>query len=60
MPPCGFWGITATAYGWVLPLIGLALMGIMFFVCFRGFGCGGGRMRRVGDDPQSRGEPKRP
>jgi hypothetical protein len=56
MPPCGFWGIAATAYWWVLPLIGLVLMGVMFFVCFRGFGCAGGRRRRFGDDPGLRRE----
>ncbi len=47
MPWCGFWGATS-AFWWVLPLIGLVLMGVMFVVCFRGFGCfgrTGGRCR---------------
>ncbi len=48
MPWCGFWG-TGFAYWWVLPLIGLVFMGLMFFVCFRGFGCMGGRRRTSGD-----------
>ncbi len=43
MPWCGFWGATGSLW-WVLPLIGLVLMGVMFFVCFRGFGC----VRRMG------------
>lgn len=38
MPWCGFWGATGS-FWWVLPLIGLIFMGVMFFVCFRGF-CG--------------------
>jgi hypothetical protein len=37
----GFW--------WVLPLIGLVFMGVMFFVCFRGFGCMGRRRRTSGE-----------
>ncbi len=47
MPWCGYWG-TGAAYWWILPLIGLVFMGLMFFVCFRGFGCMGGR-RTSGD-----------
>ncbi len=49
MPWCGFWGTTGFAYWWLLPLIGLVFMGLMFFVCFRGFGCMGGRRRTSGD-----------
>ncbi len=49
MPWCGFWGTTGAAYWWILPLIGLVLMGVMFFVCFRGFGCMGGRRRTPGE-----------
>src|SRR5512133_4317276 len=47
MPWCGLWGTTGSAIWWVLPLIGLVFMGVMFFVCFRGFGlgCMGGRRR---------------
>lgn len=48
MPWCGYWGAT-TAYWWILPLVGLVFMGVMFFVCFRGFGCMGGRRRAPGD-----------
>jgi hypothetical protein len=42
MPWCGFLG---TAYWWVLPLIGLVFLGVMLFVCSRGFGCMGGWRR---------------
>lgn len=56
MPWCGFWGTTGTAYGWVLPLVGLVFMGVMLFVCFRGFGCMGGRHRTFGEDPGLRRE----
>jgi hypothetical protein len=49
MPWCGIWGTTGVAYGWILPLIGLVFMGIMFFACFRRFGCLGGRRRSSGD-----------
>ncbi len=48
MPWCGLWGTTGAAYWWILPLIGLVFMGVMFFVCFRGFGCMGGRRRAPG------------
>ncbi len=34
---------------WILPLIGLVFMGVMLFVCSRGFGCMGGRRRTSGD-----------
>jgi hypothetical protein len=37
----GFW--------WILPLIGLVFMGIMFFVCSRGFGCLGRHRRTSGE-----------
>ena len=36
MPWCGSWGTAAGGLWWPLPLIGLVLMGVMFFVCFRG------------------------
>ncbi len=49
MPWCGFWGTTGAAYWWILPLIGLVIMSVMFFVCFRGFGCTGGRRRTPGE-----------
>ncbi len=49
MPWCGIWGTTGVAYWWILPLIGLVFMSVMFFVCFRGFGCMGGRRRAPGE-----------
>lgn len=51
MPLCGFWGATVSSFWWVLPLIGLVVMAIMFFVCFRGMGCGcmGERRRSSGE-----------
>ncbi len=45
MPWCGYWGTTGSPYWWVLPLIGLAVLGVMFFACSRRFGCMGGRWR---------------
>ncbi len=38
MPWCGFWGAPFGGFWWLMPLFGLLFMGIMFFVCFRGFG----------------------
>lgn len=49
MPCFGHWGASGAVYWWVLPLFGLVFMGIMFFVCARGSGCGGGRRRAAGD-----------
>ena len=49
MPWCGFWGTTGFACWWILPLIGLVSIGLMVFVCFRRFGCMGGRRRTSGD-----------
>lgn len=51
MPWCGYWGTGGIALWWVLPLIGLVLMGVMSFICFRRFGiaCMGGRRRRSGE-----------
>ncbi len=49
MPLCGYWGTAAGAFWWVLPLIGLVVMGAMFFVCSRGFGCMGIRRRTSGE-----------
>ncbi len=49
MPWCGFWGTTGFGYWWIVPLLGLVFMAVMFFVCFRGFGCMGGRRRTSGD-----------
>ncbi len=46
MPWCGFWG--AAAYWWIVPLIFLVFMGVMFFGCFRVFGCMGRRRRAEG------------
>jgi hypothetical protein len=50
MPWCGLWGTGGIAYWWILPLIGLVFMGVMFFFCFRGFGCMGGRRRRSAEN----------
>ncbi len=41
----GTWGGAAGGYWWIAPLVGLAFMALMAFVCFRGFGCMGGRRR---------------
>ncbi len=49
MPWCASWGTAGSAFWWVLPLIGLAFMAVMFFACFRGFGCMGGRRRTSGE-----------
>lgn len=45
MPWCGYWGASSAAYSWVLPLVGLAFLGLVFFVCSRRRGCTGGRRR---------------
>jgi hypothetical protein len=47
MPWCGYWGMAG--FWWILPLTGLVFMGVMFFVCFRGFGCMGRRRRTSGE-----------
>jgi hypothetical protein len=39
MPWCGYWATGGFALWWILPLIGIALMGVMFFVCSRRFAC---------------------
>ena len=43
MPWCGYWGTAGSAFWWVLPLIGLVVMGVIFFACFRAFACMNGR-----------------
>jgi uncharacterized membrane protein len=43
---CGGWG-TGSGLWWIFPLIGLAVMVAMAFVCVRGAGCFG---RRAGGD----------
>lgn len=43
MPWCGYWGAAASGLWWLMPLFGLACMGLMFFLCFRGFGWMAGR-----------------
>jgi hypothetical protein len=48
MPWCGYWATGGFALWWLLPLIGIALMGVMFFVCSRRFACMGGRRRICG------------
>ncbi len=45
MPWCGSLGVAGTGFWWVVPLIGLVIMALMCFACFRGFGCMGGRRR---------------
>ncbi len=45
MPWCGYWATSGSAYWWVLPLIGLAFLGVMLFACSRRFGCMRGRRR---------------
>ena len=49
MPWCGYWGASGGGFWWLLPLIGLVLMGVMLFVCFRGFGCMGRRRGTSGE-----------
>jgi hypothetical protein len=49
MPWCGYWGTGAGGLWWLLPLIGLAFMAVMLFVCSRGFGCMGRRRRTSGE-----------
>jgi hypothetical protein len=49
MPWCGYWGATGSTFWWILPLVGLVVMGLMFFVCSRRFGCMGGRRRTSGE-----------
>jgi hypothetical protein len=46
MPWCGF-GTAIGGFWWLFPLVGLVFMGLMIFVCFRGFGvaCMGRRER---------------
>lgn len=38
MPWCGTWGTTDWGLWWLMPLLGLVFMGVMAFLCFRGFG----------------------
>ncbi len=49
MPWCGYWGLDGFAYWWILPLIGLVVTGLMFFICSRGFGCMGRRRWTSGE-----------
>ncbi len=49
MPWCGYWETAGAAYWWILPVIGLVFMGVMFFLCFRGFGCMGTRRSGPGE-----------
>jgi hypothetical protein len=51
MPWCGWWS-TTPAFWWLMPLFGLLFMGLMVFLCFRGFGCmprGRGRSGELGE-----------
>ncbi len=59
MPWCGYAG-TGGALWWVLPLIGLVIMGVMVFACLRGFGrCMGARRRTPGELSQLQHEIER-
>jgi hypothetical protein len=50
MPWCGSWGVAVGGFWWLFPLLGLAFMGVMMFLCFRGFGFGCmGRRPRSGE-----------
>ncbi len=53
MPWCT-WGTAGSCYWWLMPLIGLVLMGVMFFVCFRGLCCCMGRRRRTSGEASDR------
>ncbi len=50
---CGSWGTAGGGLWWLLPLIGLVLMGVMLFVCFRGF-TGIGRRQRTSAELSAR------
>ena len=53
--PCGYWATALGAYWWILPLIGLVFVGLMLFICFRGFGFGClGRWRRYSGELSQR------
>ena len=56
MPCLGTWGTVGSGFWWVMPLVGLVLMGVMFFVCFRGFGCMGRRRPTSGELSDLRGD----
>lgn len=49
MPWCGYWGTPVGGFWWLMPLFGLAFMGVMAFLCFRGMGCMAGRRRPGGE-----------
>ncbi len=55
MPWCGYLGTFGSVFWWVPPLMLFVLMGLMFFVCSRGFGCMGRRRTTYGfSDVQQR------
>ena len=39
---CGTWAASG-GWWWIFPLLGMAMMAVFAFVCFRGFGCMGWR-----------------
>jgi hypothetical protein len=49
MPWCGYWGAPVGGFWWLMPLFGLAFMGIMAFLCFRGMGWMAARRRSGGE-----------
>lgn len=51
MPWCGYGGAALGGWWWIFPLVGLLFMGVMFFLCFRGFGarCMGRRRGSSGE-----------
>jgi hypothetical protein len=49
MPWCGVWATSGAGWWWILPLVGIVVMGAMFFLCFRRAGCMGGRTRGSGE-----------
>jgi uncharacterized membrane protein len=55
MPYCGVWETASGGFWWILPVLGLVVMVVMAFACFRGFGCMGWRAGR-GDVSELRRE----
>jgi hypothetical protein len=49
MPWCGTWGAAVGGFWWIFPLLGLVFMGLMIFLCFRGFGFACMGRRRPGE-----------
>ncbi len=47
---CGYWGAAGGGLWWLFPLLGVVVMTVMVFLCFRGFGCMTRRTGRGLDD----------